>query len=400
VSAGSGSDMRSVRQHGAVDAGALRVTTTGTPLDDVHRDLHAPPALAADTSGQFRRFTCWAIGSAALLLAVVTGVNLAADPYRMAGLQMVPAVVTSDVTFKLDLLDRVRGRPPFLVLGSSRAMKLDPAWLSGPRRPSFNAAVSGGTPVDAYAMLRRTHERCRCGFTAIWVLDVEGLRDGTIDPALVHDSRVAGYLPVSERMKEWVDALRRAASWNELQDSWRAARHDTSHDGDRKGLFSRLGYYRGMDYHWDTKFAQYVAIYANGGYPALAPIDTAYLRRTADYAADNGIRLVVVVPPMHPSLLRVIGPAGYDRRHAELLAALRDAARGRPAITVLDYRDARVYGGSNDGFLDPVHQSRLNMRAMTADICRRAALHCTVTDGSDPVSRWGGVSTPGAHRAP
>ncbi len=353
--------------------------TTGTPLDDVGRDLHAPPALAADPSGQFRRFTCWAVVSAALVLVLVTGVNLVANPYRMGGLHLVPSVVTSDVSFKLDLLDRIDGRPRFLVLGSSRAFKLDPVWLSGAGRPSFNAAVSGGTPVDAYAMLRHTAERCRCRFTAIWVLDVEGLRSRTIDPAVVNDPRVAGYLPVSERVGEWVDALKRAASWDELQDSWRAAQHDASDDVPRNSLFSTLGYYRGMNYHWKTKFDQYVGIYAHGGFPALAPVETAYLRRTADYASDHGIRLVMVVPPMNDSLLRAVGPAGYDQRHADLVAALHAVARGRPGLTVLDYRDAGAFGGSDDGFLDPVHQTRANMRAMTADICQRAALACTLT---------------------
>ena len=112
---------------------------------------------------------------------------------------------------------------------------------------------------------------------------------------------------------------------------------------------------------------------------ACSARETAYLRRTADYASDHGIRLVMVVPPMNDSLLRAVGPAGYDQRHADLVAALHAVARGRPGLTVLDYRDAGAFGGSDDGFLDPVHQTRANMRAMTADICQRAALACTLT---------------------
>ena len=82
---------------------------------------------------------------------------------------------------------------------------------------------------------------------------------------------------------------------------------------------------------------------------------------------------------MDASLLRAIGPAGYDQRHAELLGALRDLARDRPGITVLDYRDPGAFGGSDNGFLDPVHQTRSNMRAMTADICEQAVLACALT---------------------
>ena len=111
--------------------------------------------IEAGPGESHRRFVTWLlIGALATLLAVAAFTALI-DPYGGLGTGIFPTELTVDATVKADLADRLQSAPGVLVLGSSRSLKVDPAYLaqrSG--TPAFNAGVRGGTPVDAYAMAR------------------------------------------------------------------------------------------------------------------------------------------------------------------------------------------------------------------------------------------------------
>ena len=84
--------------------------------------------------------------------------NTLADPYGMIGTKLLPTVTTSDRTIKADFIEKLKQPPQLVVLGSSRSMRYEPAYLqqkTGLR--TFNAGVNGiGGTADAWAMTELT----------------------------------------------------------------------------------------------------------------------------------------------------------------------------------------------------------------------------------------------------
>ena len=80
-----------------------------------------------------------------------------------------------------------------MILGSSRAEKIQPSQL---RRltglTGFNAAVSSGTPDDAWSFANLLHAKAGdAQQRVLWLLDVESMRRRPIDPALLDTPSLA-----------------------------------------------------------------------------------------------------------------------------------------------------------------------------------------------------------------
>src|SRR5205814_2373867 len=85
----------------------------------------------------------------AQLLAVLA-FDAAVDPWGQLGTGLFPSLIPTDRPAKAKLVDRLAAPPELVVFGSSRALKIDPAYLQrklGLR--GFNAGVSDGEPEDA-----------------------------------------------------------------------------------------------------------------------------------------------------------------------------------------------------------------------------------------------------------
>jgi hypothetical protein len=111
-------------------------------------------------AGSTRRFVLATLASAAALLLAVLAFDAVVDPWGQLGTGLFPTLIPTDRPVKVGLIDRLLRPPQFVVLGSSRALKIDPAYLQrklGQR--GFNAAVSDGQPEDAWAFLHLIHRR-------------------------------------------------------------------------------------------------------------------------------------------------------------------------------------------------------------------------------------------------
>src|SRR5207244_7949890 len=91
------------------------------------------------------------------------------------------------------------------------------------------------------------------------------------------------------------------------------------------------------------------------------PMPVLYLERGLALANSLGARPVLVMTPMHPQLLAAVRPFGWAEQHDRLLALLADLRR-RYEFDVADMSSIAAFGGTADGFYDPVH-----MRASNAD---------------------------------
>jgi hypothetical protein len=357
------------------------------------RGVHAPPEMRPDSGPAQRRYIAVLLVACVLLVAVVAAFNALIDPYAIVSARTVKPAVWSDRRVKVELIDRLSVPPETIILGSSRAMKLEPRYvtrLSG--RPAFNAAVSGGKPVDAYVFTRLLHDR----FPGIpqdylWVVDQEAFAPDPINPGVVSTPSLSRYLSKAERVKARVTDLSWLFSWRTLATSWRTWRHrqerpelaqsepkQSTAQASRRPA-SKIKFlpdgFRSFDFHdmLDARgqplgkgISASRAIYTKryrSQFPGLAAIQKTWFERTLALMNSWGSTPVLVLSPMHPELLASLRPLGWNRRHREVLAYL-SSLRPRYWFVLIDMSEISSFGGSPLLFYDGVHMKVRNCRRL------------------------------------
>jgi hypothetical protein len=338
-------------------------------VEDSSRAWHDAPQFTDAVGEAPRRFVAWTLASLAAGLLAIASFNLLVDPYGTAGTGIFPTGLPRDVSLKADLLDRLASAPDTVVLGSSRALKVDPRRITADTgHTAFNTGGRAGGPPEAYALLEHLHTRFPDARPrVVWILDQEAFRHNGLQPDLVNDPRFRRFLPHKRRQvdKPGLDAWR-LFSWSEATDSMRVVESDINNKlgrtrrAKRNGGFRPDGYYvPDQNYNWNLAFSKYLNIYRHGFTPQ--PIPQLYLQRTLAATTAWGVRPLIVIPPMQPRLLAAVQKLGWTARHRWLLAMLADL-HTRYRFDVADMSSITDFGGTADGFYDPVH-----MRPSNAD---------------------------------
>ena len=118
-----------------------------------------------------------------------------------------PLYVPTDRAVKMGLLKRLARSPQLLILGGSRATRLEPAYfdeLTSLR--GFNLAFQNGRPEDAWAFVKFIHQRFPgTKLRVVWFLHVEAFRKQGLSPGLLQDESLNRWFPAalieSERKK-------------------------------------------------------------------------------------------------------------------------------------------------------------------------------------------------------
>jgi hypothetical protein len=354
------------------------------------------PAEPGDTGfgpaagGVPRRFVVSALAGAGLLLVLVGGVNAYVDPYGYTGSAAFPTAILSDRMTKACLAQRLTRPPSLVVLGSSRSMKIQPSYVrSLTGSPTFNAGVSSGSPQDAWAFVNFLHDRFPGAHQrALWMVDVEMFRPKPVDPGLLATPALSRYFSSSTLWAARASGLGTLFSWHTAADSWRVLR--ASLGGSSRAPAPGHCTYRtnGVTQYtpagfrlWDIHDAarsrgftlnkgialtvqEYTRIYRSG-YPALSAEAERWFARTVSLLNRRGTRPLLVLTPVQPTLLRAIGPLGWNRRHAQVVAYLRQL-RTRLAFDLLDASHISSFGGRAGGFYDGVHMTVPNVRRLVA----------------------------------
>jgi hypothetical protein len=345
------------------------------------RELRPP---AVETSlGDARRFVASLLAAGASLLLAVFAFNAVVDPWGRLGTGLFPTLIPTDRPVKVALVDRLRRPPELLVFGSSRALKIDPAYLE--RRlgqPGFNAGVSDGEPEDAWAFLNDIHSRFPATHPHyLWMLDVESFR-GTPDPGVLDTPALARFVPFRQRWRTRLDAIGPLLSWKEARSSIRVVRKRWFGNGIplRNTTFAPNGF-RAVDFH-DLAFARgrtlaqelrgseavYSRVYAH--YHRLSPRQQDYFERTLAKMDDWGEPPVIVLSPLHPAMRKVLGPLGWNERHRQVLAYLREL-RQHYRFELLDLTSLASFGGSPNDFYDGFHLTLPNVHRMLDTVIRK-----------------------------
>ena len=343
------------------------------------------------SAGDPRRFVVTLLATALGTVAAVFFVNVLVDPYGTVGTNLLASGVPQDPSTKAALIKQLASPPELVVLGSSRSLKVRPAYLHRlTGEPVFNAGLRDATPVEEYALIHFIHDRFPDAHIHwLWLLDVEAFRSDTVSPALLDSADLAPYVSSEDRLTARLRGIVDLLSWRALRDSLAAVRADRRsgpsltgpemtarrirHLIARSEGFAPDGYYRPVDYDWAKSTRKYEAMYGDGSlYTHLAGVPKSYLARSLRDLDRWGDAPVIVLTPMHPKLERELGPVGWSGRHRELVAYLR-RLRSEDAFRFLDFTSIRSFGGSVHGFYDPVHMREGNLHRMLRAVLRRAA---------------------------
>ena len=325
------------------------------------------------------RFVAGALVAYAGALAAVLALNIVVDPFALAGTHIVPSAVETDRAIKLTLLGRLRRSPEILILGSSRARVAEPSYLHTlTGHTGFNAGVTGGTAADAYVFTRyaadrfRGHER-----RYIWFVDA-GVATNGINPQLQEDPRARPYLPGGRRfgladIGTYLSPQATSASVRVVRKCVVAqcrARIAYNPDGSIR--------HRSMRYlpeHTTKLHAAIQKLIASiRAHPPVArPVDPkryVYFERALAFMNARGERPVIVLNPLHPSVLRELERYGFPARRRAL--AYFKSLHHRFDFVLVDAEDIRTWGGSPNNFLNPSHVDWRNMRLLLKYVVARS----------------------------
>jgi len=298
------------------------------------------------------------IVAGAVAIAALTTVSLsllASKPAQTSGAAM-PASALTDRALKADLIGRLASPPKVVILGGSRALRFDPAYVQARTGLSgFNAAVPHARPIDEWAFMNLLRQRFPGAvFHALWIIHVDEFDSWGPSPALLTDPTLARFLP---------PALIADGAGNDGAPAARAFRfRQIAPDGatisdefDRWPATPAVLAARVRRTSETT-----VAHYATHP-PRLSARARRYFQQTLRLFNDQGVAPVIVMAPLQPRYLAAVAHRGWGARHRMVLRYLR-SLRGRYAFRLLDLSRLASIGGSPSGFYDGIH-----LRASTAN---------------------------------
>lgn len=281
-------------------------------------------------------------------------------------------------TDKVDLLSKLASPPGLLIMGSSRAMRVDPAYLQQITGLSgFNCAVSSGSIADAWSFVHLAHDLFP-GSTQhyLWFMDIEQLRATRVHHAIFEIPQLAQYIPTPF----WY-SLTPTPTPSATPLAAGAARAVTTptptptvpatptpspsptygdeavFNPDGMEIWNMYDYWapRGRTLQRGLAFTywKFNKIYPNG-FGGLRGVPKWFLEHTLALMNSWGQTPVIVLTPYHPSLLRFITARGFEKRHQDVLNYFQ-TLKAKYSFVLLDYTSIKSFGGWKSGFYDGVH---------------------------------------------
>jgi hypothetical protein len=331
------------------------------------------PATGTAKPGR-RRFVVGFLGSFFVALAAVLAFNVVVDPFALAGTSVVPTAVEPDRSIKLDLLQHLKHGPQILILGDSRGRQAQPSQL---RRltghTAFNAAVTGGSAPDAYAMVRFTadrfpHQKRRY----IWFTDI-GLASGIVQPQLAQDPRARRYLPTAPRfglgdVKTYLSTDATKASWRVFDKCVLNTCHSLIRYHRDGSLTNQSLQYLPEHAKSLPKSVKKAVAAARANDHTLAqwqhdladPQRFFYMERMLALMNSRGEVPVIVLNPIYPSVLAALEKRGFPGRTATL-DKLRQLKK-RFHFVLVNCENSHKWGGNPKKWTNASHVNRANMR--------------------------------------
>ena len=282
------------------------------------------------------------------------------------------ALVDSDRTYKLDLIEAMEKPPQLLIFGGSRATRFDPAYfeqVTGLR--AFNAAFPVGRPSDAWAITRyclQRHPRIR--LRCFWAIQPSLFQDRQMDPGLVQDQRLSRAFDqqtIDEAAAEQIATMGedKPALWT-----------PPGYAEDGRLIYNYYDYLESQGRTLDTAIRQWVSLML-GHQPEKPYQGTSwrpnqlYFARTLALMNSIGVRPVIVIMPTHPQGIELLGEEVWRTQQERLHDALDELAT-RYDFALLDYSRIESFDGDPNNFYDGVHVKAENARRIVDAAVRDA----------------------------
>jgi hypothetical protein len=331
------------------------------------------PAAARESRWGHGRFVAGLLTGCLGLLACVFVLNVLVDPFAIAGTGLLPTAVENDRSIKLDLIKKLPRSPDILILGSSRARQAEPSELEKlTGRTAFNGAVTAGTAADAWVMARYADSRFPHRHRDyVWFVDA-GIATNGVNQQLEEDPRAKRFL-AGKSLRFTLHDVGTYISSDATRASWRVIRaclFRTCHGRIRYRADGSIASpsLRFLPEHARSlsKSVARLAASVRAHPPPLAQrVDRRrylYFERLLAFANAHGSRPVVVLNPIHPTVLVELRRHGFPARKTSL-AYLR-ALHRRFDFVLVDCEDVGRWGGSPSDFTNATHVNRRNMRRL------------------------------------
>jgi hypothetical protein len=282
------------------------------------------------------------------------------------------AVVDSDRTYKLDLIEAMDKPPRLLIFGGSRATRFDPAYfedITGLR--SFNAAFPVGRPSDAWALTRyclQHHPKVR--LHCFWAIQPSLFQDRQMDPGLVQDQRLSRAFDQATIDKA---ATAQIASMGEDKPAlWTPS----GYAADGHLIYNYYDYLEERGRTLDTAIRQWVSLMKSRQPEKPYSGKTwrpnqVYFGCTLALLNSFGVRPVIVIMPTHPQAIELLGEERWEAQRRRLLDSLAEM-QGIYDFALLDYSRIESFGGDPNDFYDGVHVKAENARRIVDAAVRDA----------------------------
>lgn len=383
------------------DAPATDVLGPPPPTHEADTDKVTAGTVAAASRHEFRTFVRWMLALTVVLVALVAAFNAYVDPFGVTPSDRYPPVVnnTTDRQAKLTLLERLDTAPDSLIFGSSRVMKLDPAYIRARTgTTAFNAGLSSATPQEAYVFASYAAERFDRFPHIVWGLDIEQFREKPVgdqaNGVLLRQPGLRKHLPVEDRLEGLFEMYTPLVEWQTTKISVRVLREGDVEQRSEEEQIDRLierqftaRGFRKRDRHdrafergakLGPRLEQQVEGYARTvyevpGFEELGETPRHWIEQTIALANRNGDQPTIFLTTLHPAGQERLGDSGWYERRDDVRAYFARLA-GRYDFQLIDYTDLESFGGDPDNFYDGVHLRKENMQRLVDDMVRRGAL--------------------------
>lgn len=333
-----------------------------------------------DSFDQHQIFVRWLLAATLMMIMVVGILNWIVDPTGVTGRKTRWQIADNTMvrSAKLDLYERALKRadkPDVLLLGSSRTMKFNPATvekLTGLR--TFNAAVSGGVPQDAWLFMQlvKEHQKGDDFPHLVWGLDADAFRTKRVRDGLATDPRVSKFVPWSDRVAIKIASLGTLTEMQTLQATMRSLRAGGNADDTGKRLFDNNGmqlYSRRFEKRavlrnrairrQTTNYANFV--FERDGWDRVEDGPLEEFKSVIRIANRHGDTPTIFITPYHPIAEAQLAKYDLVRRRKEVLDRLKSLqAKGDLSFELVDLSDPATFGADDAEWYDGVHMREAN----------------------------------------
>jgi len=276
-------------------------------------------------------------------------------------------VVQDELTLKADLAGKLPYTPKVIILGGSRSLRFEPAYIQKKTGlKAFNAGIRNGRPEEAWGISHFLHglwPEARPRY--LWLVHVKLLRGWwRVEPLLVQDKRFNRYFPQSfldEQAPLMPESTDKVPVMGKLPPpKWAPDGHIVWSHSDTLRLATGV---RVTINQWFKK---------NGpGAPTIERRPKRWFGKTLDYMNNElDATPVLVMMPVQPDVLKRIGPGGFWDAHRQVMDYL-DSLRGTYRFKLVDLTDIASFGGDPQNFYDGYHPKAENTRRIIDEILRR-----------------------------